>query len=499
MIIRRLIEGAREASSQVALQVAEAIIPSAGIDPDEHLWRSLTRQETRDLPQITHDRAIEVSYMLHQQNPLGHRITELNRDFIVGDGITWSARNPEVEDVVAEWWNDSENDMDRRIPDFALELGLYGELCIETFVGETAGTVRLGYIDPAQIKDVVHKEGNPLVLDRVIKRRKVSGKRTEPLDIIRVRSETDGGHLEGQVFFFKVNSVSNATRGWPDLLAIADWLDSYDQLLWEMLERARLIRTFIWDVSLDKASDAEIQAFLRKYGTPPKSGTVRAHNEGEKWNAVAPVLGSFETAKEAEVLLEHIAAGAGFPKTWLSSADDVNRATALEMGAPSVRRLAQRQRYFTSLVHSMIRFVLEQASQAGRLKGVDEDGMVPAFDEDGNQTEELHKPWDLVQIHAPEISPRDVLQASQVFVNAVNALAVTESQGWMGDQPIRQVLAVLLSMLGYDFDPTAAPVDQFDQGQEQAGTPKRSEMETETEPSSRTQMEEAVRTLRRSA
>lgn len=497
MIVRNLLEARRSRSTPVAL--AEAVTPSVGIDPDEHLWRSLTRQSTRDLPQVTHDRAIEVCYTLHQQNPLGHRITELNRDFIVGDGITWTARNPDVEELVNEWWNDSVNDLDLRIPDFANELGLYGELCLPVEVGDTSGVVRLGYIDPAQIKDVIHDEGNVLVLDKVVKRRKLGGRLTEKLDIIRVRSEAEGGNLEGNVFYFKANSVSNATRGWPDLLSIADWLDAYDQLLWEMLERARLVRTFIWDVALGKLDPSQIAAWLRQHGTPPKSGTVRAHNDEETWTAVAPSLGSFETAKEAEVLLEHIAAGAGFPKTWLSSADDVNRATALEMGAPSVRRLAQRQRFFISCLHSMIRFVLEQAAEAGRLK-LDDDGMLPAFDEDGQQTEEKHKPWDLVQIHAPEISPRDVLQASEAFTNAVSALAVASSSGWMGDQPIRQVIAVFLAMLGYDFDPSAAPVDQYDQEDEGQGGPKPDEMETDMEPASRTDMEEAVRRgLRRSA
>jgi len=490
VIVRELVEAARARAPKV--EVAEAVSVSGAIDPDEHLWRSLTRQETRDLPKITHDRSVEVAFTLYQQNPLGHRITELNRDFIVGDGITYTCRNPEVETAVEEFWNDSVNDLDRRIPDFANEFGLYGELCLPVEVGATAGFVRLGYIDPAQIADVLHEKGNPLVLDVVKKRRRLGGSTTEKLDIIRVRSETEGGHLEGDVFFFKTNSVSNSTRGWPDLLHIADWLDAYDALLWEMLERARLVRTFIWDVVLKGYSDAQISEWMRKYGTPPRSGTVRAHNDGETWEAVAPALGSFETAKEAEVLLEHIAGGAGFPKTWLSSAEDVNRAAALEMGTPTVRRLGQRQRQFVALLQGIIRFVLEQAVEAGRIQ-TEADGLVPAYDEDGEPTEELHKPWELVQIHAPEISPRDVTQAGTLFVNATNALAVASTEGWIGEKTAQDVIAVVLAMLGYEYDPSAGPTDQQDQ--ENAPAPKSSDLETEQEPPSRKDMEEAVRRL----
>lgn len=474
-----------EVASEAAADALVEAHAGAGIDPDEHLWRSLTRQETRSLPKVTHERAIEVCYTLHQQNPLGHRITELNRDFVVGDGITWTARNPEVEEVVREFWDDDQNKLDLRLTDFALELGLYGELCLEAFVGEHSGVVQLGYIDPARIEDVLHVEGNPLALDKVILKRK-GRKKPDPLEIIRPRQDGEGElpKLDGQVFFFKVNSVSNSPRGWPDLLHIADWLDAYDQLLWEMLERARLIRIFIWDVTLNGFDQTKIDAWVRAHGAAPKSGSIRAHNQEQSWQAVAPELGSFETAKEAEVLLEHIAAGAGFPKHWLSSAEDVNRATALEMASPTVRRLSQRQRYFTSAVREILRFVLDKAIASGAL--TTKDGKVPAYDEDGNVTEEMHEPIDLVQVHGPEISPKDVVAAGQLFVNAANALAVAETQGWLGKDPIRQVVAVVLAMLGYDYDPSAGPSDE--KAEEEPG-------ETEQEPPSRAAVEEAVRAL----
>lgn len=464
---RDVLAEAEQRAARAALAEATA---SSAIDPDEHLWRSLTRDPRRDLPEITHDRAIEVCFHLYRENPLGSRITELNRDFVVGDGITWSARHPGVEEIVREFWTDEVNDLDRRLGDFALELGLYGELIPEVFVGEVSGVVQLGMIDPSQVRAVIPAEmrtasgdrrPNPLVPDRIRVRGRGLGVGGKELRVIRSRD----GRLDGDVFYFRVNAVSSSTRGWPDLLRIADWLDAYDQFLWDVLERASLMRTFIWDVTLVGIDQAKIDEWVRRYGTPPRSGSIRAHNDKVQWQAVSPSLGSHETAKDAEVLLEHLAAGAGYPKHWLSSAEDVNRATAAEMGLPTLRRLATRQRYFLACVHRMIRFVLERAVEAGRLR-VDADGKLPAHDEDGRETSERHRPWELVELHAPELSPKDVASAGQTLRSVVEALVIAEEAGWIGREPIRQVLASLLALLGIDYDPSVAPARA---GQEEGG------------------------------
>ncbi|MEX2439677.1 MAG: hypothetical protein WD739_07330 [Actinomycetota bacterium] len=433
----------------VGLELSEAVAGNV-VDPDEHLWRSLTGSR-RDLPEITHQRAQEICFTLAQQNPLGHRMTELIRDYVVGDGISWEAQNPFVGELVEEFWEDGINDLEQRNQDWPLELGMYGELIPEAFTGPISGITRLGYIDPSQVKKVDHLAGNPLVRNTVWIREKGAGHKGKPLQIIRDRGN---GFLEGDVFFFSVNSPSNATRGWPDLLHIADWLDAFDQMLWEVAERSRLARTFIWDVELE-GNDTNIDAWLRKHGTPPRSGTIRAHNKGETWSAVAPTLGSFEASAEAQTLMKHISASSGWPSHWLSGAEDVNRATAREMGQPTVRRLSRRQKYWLRCLTTMLRYVLEQAEVSGRL--LTENGRVPVFAE-GKATGELKKPIQLVQLQAPGIEPRDDFRAAQMFVQTANAMAMAEKHGWFEESAKRQILALVLSKMGFDYQPTDEPM-----------------------------------------
>src|SRR6185503_2155895 len=161
----------------VELALAEATIGFA-IDPDENQWRSMDTRR-RDLPQITHDWALEVCNDLYLRNPLGHRITELNRDFVVGHGLTYSFHNPAVADIVNEFWLDADNRLDLRLPEFCLDFGLNGELIPEVQVTDVARIVKLGYIDPLQVKRVQTVGGNPLIRDVVWVKKKGFGQRGE--------------------------------------------------------------------------------------------------------------------------------------------------------------------------------------------------------------------------------------------------------------------------------------------------------------------------------
>jgi hypothetical protein len=455
--IRQAIIGRKAFQAELNAEVTRVIAEAGGgpIDGDEYLYRAAGLQYRRDLPEVTHDRSIEVAYQLYQQNPLAKTIIEMTRNFTVGDGVTYSVANPDVQAVVDEFWQDPTNNLDQRIHDWAGELPLFGELAPEAFVGDVSGIVGLGLIDPQEIRSVLHVPGNPLVADRMaLKTDSQAGVDDKTIDIIRYRSAEPGQAqvLAGQAFYFRVNGVSNSTRGWSDLLQIADWLDIYDQMLWEMLQRAKLMRLLVWDVEIE-GDQNKIDGWLARHRTAPRSGTINAHNANEKWTAVSPTLGAYEIVKEADKVLEHIAAGAGFPKTWFSSPESVNRASAEAMTPPTYRRLATRQRYFLNCIRQMVDFALTQATQKGVLH-VDTDGEVPVFDEDGKETGETSKPIDLVVLNAPEISNKDMAAMATAFTQLSSGLLVAEQQGWVGRRAIGDVMEAAFAIMGIEYDPT---------------------------------------------
>jgi hypothetical protein len=61
--------------------------------------------------------------------------------------------------------------------------------------------------------------------------------------------------MEGEVFYFAINKLPNSLRGRSDLMALADWLDLYDQYLFSEVERLHLLSAFVWDYKIEGATD----------------------------------------------------------------------------------------------------------------------------------------------------------------------------------------------------------------------------------------------------
>jgi hypothetical protein len=82
--------------------------------------------------------------------------------------VTWQATNPQVAEVVREFWDDPANRLGE-IQELSLRSQLLlGEKLYELLVGRSSGVVRFRPIDPANIKDIGCRGGNPLWPDQVL-------------------------------------------------------------------------------------------------------------------------------------------------------------------------------------------------------------------------------------------------------------------------------------------------------------------------------------------
>jgi hypothetical protein len=487
----------KESASTKHVEITESGYSMMSYDPDmahtatqmgSQYNRRLT-QATRDLPEITADRAREIAYWLWETNPVAKRILELNKDFIVGEGITVHAADPEEEDrkkvqyMIDRFWNDAINQMDMKVHNKVLELSLYGEQCYPAFVNDKNGHVRLGYIDPSMIGDVVTDPDNAEIRVAVIMKPKTPGEKPDVYKIINQCEDVNSEHYgrmvgiedgekfgelkyKGQCFYFKVNSVSNATRGRSDLLSIADWVDAYDQILFNEVDRAILMKSFIWDVKLTGMSDTEITAYAK--GNPqPKPGAVRYHNDRVEWNAVAPSMHSQDAKTGMDGILSYVATGAGLPKTWLNGMMDVNRATATELSEPAIKRLATRQQFFLYMLRQIMTFVLDQAEIAGVLKRpvpvkVSGDGKKNLNDagkprgklkeaEVDSRLKLLPDPWSL-SINAPELRIKNIAEASAAIQKVIAPLKLAYEMDAIDIVVIQEVVVSLVGQLGVDIN-----------------------------------------------
>lgn len=450
-------------SSTIAVQ--ESLPGTDYTDPDIDLtavqggaqfFRRLTQSKS-DLAPITHERMQEIALTLYDRNPLAKRCLELVKDFVVGEGIVPSAKDEGVQAVIDRFWNDGQNAMAARCHTFALELGLWGEQAFAAFVHERSGHVRLVSIDPRSIKAVVPDPENP---DLPLALALASDQGTEARYLKIIREDDDGMLVGAQpdetirvgdvsvpyfspsnlapgtrlvgAFFWAVNKTQGATRGRSDLLPVADFLDLYDRLIFDEAERMSFLRAFVYDVTIKGADEAALKK-RAAIAAPPKPGSVYYHNESEELKAVSPQLNAQDGATTADLILSLIATGVGLPKTWLNGIMDVNRASAVSMDEPSLKRLRARQQVVIAAVERMVRFALDQAQIAGALKPADE-GRHP------------------FGVDVPEMSQRDGEKAARALFSTIQALGMADAAGWIDSETARQAVVLMLGQIGVAVD-----------------------------------------------
>lgn len=292
-------------------------------DPDykdhrDQGFRRLTQtQNERDLMPLEQQRQTEIALFLYDSNPLAKRIIDLVNSFVTGDGFTFSAKHPAVLKVLSRFWEDPVNDWPLKQLDRFRMLSLCGEVLWPVAVRKTDGRVHLGYVDPANIEEIIPDPYNPEISRTAIIRLgyKVDGATELPTRYSLVNVDDRPNSIMYDklnyypephgAFYFAINKPPNATRGRSDLITAFDWLDLYDQLLFGSAERATYLTDFVWDVQIKGADEDALKKWYRE-NPMPKGAAMRVHNENVEWKAVSPNLGSFDIEMMARIIKQHI-------------------------------------------------------------------------------------------------------------------------------------------------------------------------------------------------
>jgi hypothetical protein len=370
---------------------------------------------SREVPYWTREKARTYSVTAYRSNPMATAIVDTYTAFCVGDkGVTWQASNDQVAEVVKEFWDDPANNLGG-IQEVSLRSQLLlGEKLYQLLVGPASGVVRFSPVDPANIEDVSCRFGNPLWPDQVL----LPGRDNEGLvwDLAQVNDAT--GLREGEAMFWAPwRTLDTDTRGMPFLTPVLDWLDSYDTVLSNLIDRTALARYMVWDVSVAGGQDKVDEFVAARGGTHiPPSGSVEVHNDAVTWKPQTVSSGAFEDSAANRSVLTNIASGTGLAKTWLAEPEDANRATSLTMAEPVRRRVGGIQKTWLAQQTELVRFAVDRAVAAGRLPK-----MVEATDpRTGAVT--LIPASQAVIVTGPEIAASDSQLTAQVLLNLSTGL-----------------------------------------------------------------------------
>jgi hypothetical protein len=403
---------------------ADQVVPTGGgyayggrdpIDGDIGYRRAGTGN--REVPHWTRERARTYSVTAYRANPMATAIIDTMTAFCVGDsGVSWQATNPEVAEVVREFWDDPMVRLGE-IQELSLRSQLLmGEKLYELMTGPTSGVVRFAPIDPEQIKDIACRYGNPMWPDTVVLPAGPGGEDDRRWSIVQVNDET--GLREGQAMFWAPwRTLDTDIRGMPFLTSVLDDLDSYGTVLSNLIDRTALGRYMVWDVTVN-GSQTDVDNFVGARGGlhVPPSGSVEVHNDSVKWEAKTVTTGAAEDGNANKQVLTNVAAGAGLARTWLADPEDSNRATSLTMAEPVRRRVGGVQKVWLAQQTELVRYVVDRAVAAKRLPA-----MVEAKDPRTGETTQIPASQAVI-VTGPEIAASDSQLTAQVLLNLSTGL-----------------------------------------------------------------------------
>jgi hypothetical protein len=401
--------------------------PTASGTQEDAIWRRLSDVfYQKDLIPSAYLEVHNSCYEAYNSNPLANAVIELTTSFVLGEGITVSAKNRCVQAIIDAFWNSPDNHMQDRVYSLCTELALYGEQFIHFFVNKYDGSVVIRQIDPSLIDQI---ETDPEDVEKPL--------RYHRRPIGQIMSETGGDppsrfdptqpvDTQGQwftagseVLHFAINKVSNAKRGKSDLATLLPWLRRYKDWLTDRVRINKYKAAFLWDVKLSGADKKTIDRKKMEYAYPPEPGSVIIHNEAEQWSAVEPNINANDASEDGRAIKLMVAVGATLPEHYLADGDNGNRATASEMSLPTLLKFKRRQRIIKYMLRCILDRVIAEARKAGRI-GPDLDA---SYD-----------------ITFPEIDSGEHHTLAQGMNWLLPALQTARQQGWISDETAMRIM-----------------------------------------------------------
>jgi hypothetical protein len=401
----------------------------AGRDPvdGDVGYRRVGSAGRREVPEVTREQMVVNSITSYRVNPMARAIIDTYTAFCVGDsGVTFQCSNPDVAAVVSEFWSDPRTCMDQQEIQFR-SLLIMGERLLEMMVGEQSGVVRWSPVDTSAISKVDLYRGNAMWPEAVYLGNRSFASYSEDdrrLEIVQV-DDASGLRTGEAMFWTPFKTLETDVRSMPFLGPVLDWLDNYDMVLSNLMDRTAVARWLAMEVTIT-GGQAEVDQYIASKGgqlTLPPSGGMEVHTDSVKMTPLYVQTGSDEDSATSQLAMTNIAAGTGLSKPWLSESEDANRATSMTMAEPVRRRIGGVQKAFLALQTEFVRFVVDRAVSAGRLPVVVESA------DPKTGLKAAVRPSQTVLVTGPEVAAADSQLTSSVLLNLATGLQTMQDAG----------------------------------------------------------------------
>jgi len=398
-----------------------------GVDPDEHKFRRLGKQ-TFDLPAWDQTQQLKIGRFNYLSRPLGQRLVELLRDYVMGGEIGYRIRaeNEKVQKVLENHWNDPWNDWNRNLPEMILNLSVDGELLVPVSVKN--GKVLLGQIDPIYITRVENHPFKVSVATNVFVASEDAAQKEIPLKVISVDKD-ESEYRNGEVFFWNINKIPGGVRGVSDLFVLNDMIDQLDKFLYARARNAELRNAFVWDVTLAGAGESQIRKFREELiREPPQPGSTRVHSDTVQWSTVRSQVDSAQAQDEFQMFFNYILFGFGIPPT-ATGVGQASEGAIDEQMDILFKTFSSRGREVMYIIADVLDFVIDQAIISGELpKNIDRE----------------------FRVITPRVAARDTMRMSTSLARIAEFFSAAGAMGIYGKEEMRRMINPYLATLGFD-------------------------------------------------
>jgi hypothetical protein len=175
--------------------------------------------------------------------------------------------------------------------------------------------------------------------------------------------------LSGQVMYWRYSRIPNSLRGRSYLMRPADWIDAVNQFGWTAIDRARLLNSLLWDVTMKGATAEQCKKRLNEIMANPPTvpNTVQVHNDGETWDAKTADLKSSETEIMLRATRARVLGGRGIPEGWFAEGGHSTRATLSEQSPVAIMALKALQQIARRVCQVPLNYAYDCAQKAAGL------------------------------------------------------------------------------------------------------------------------------------
>lgn len=374
----------------------------------------------------------ERAHMAYERNPLAKRAVGIITLFAVGEGMTMSYSNEDVEAVLEEFRANPENCVEQYEKELCNDLQVDGELFIRFFPGEEGNTVIVPLL-PWEIAWI----------------------KTDPNFIKRVESyHRQGATSDGtpgsyqyvvediaakQVLHVTINKHSYEQRGRSDLFTILPWLRAYKDWLEDRARQNHWRGAMLLDLTLTGGTPQQVANKRAQLKQPPPPGSLYIHNDKEAMEYKDSKINANDVSEDGRQMKLMVAVGEGIPEYMLADGQNANLASASAQQLPALRTFGEYQdKMVNQIWRPIYKRVVENAIAKGTLadevQEFDKDGQ-PVLDDAGEP--KMIKAVDAFDVKAPELESDDPKTLA-------DALVIAENQGWASKD-------TAASKAGYDY------------------------------------------------